>query len=104
MPVADHLVAAGIHVDAGLAGEKQHDQGGEEHHVAGQPEENKKANPMEAFAGPAMLALPIVVASPASASGGTPVNRGFSANSWFFPFNFRWGSREGDGHSGPLCL
>jgi hypothetical protein len=89
-------------VDAGLASEKQHHQRGEKHHVAGQAEEYEKTNAVKTFARTAMLTLPVVVASPASASGGSPVNGGLSANSWFFAFNFSRGAREGDGHWG-LC-
>jgi hypothetical protein len=43
--------------------------------------------------------LPVVVASAPSAARGTPVNRGFPANSWFFPFRFRRGVRKGRGHA-----
>jgi hypothetical protein len=98
MPVADHLVAAWIHVNAGLTGEEEHDQGGKEHHVARQPEEDEETNAMQAFPRAAPLALPVIVASTSSAAGGSPVNGRFSANSWFFPFYFRWGAREGNGH------
>src|SRR5579859_6542406 len=101
MPVADHFVTARIHVDARLPREKQHHQRSKKHHVAGQPEKHKKANPMQTLARAAMLALPVVVTSAASAAGGSPVNGRLSANSWFFPFNFRWGARKGNGHSRP---
>jgi hypothetical protein len=48
--------------------------------------------------------LPVVIASAAPASGGSPVNRGFSADSRLFPFDFRRGSRKSNGHlNGPLC-
>jgi hypothetical protein len=87
---------------AGLAGEEQHYQRREEHHVASQPEEHEKPNPVQALARAAMLALPVVIASSASATRGSPVNGRFSANAWFFPFNFRWGARKGNRHSRPL--
>ena len=40
----------GIHVDARLAREEQHHQRGEEHHVAGQPEEHEESESMQALA------------------------------------------------------
>jgi hypothetical protein len=88
-------------VDAGLAGEEEHHQGGEEHHVAGQREEDKKTDAMKALAGTVVLTLPVVVASATAASGGAPVDRRLTADSWFFPFNFRWGARKGNGHWRP---
>jgi hypothetical protein len=88
----------------GLAGEKENNQGGEKHHVAGQPEENEEPDLVQQFARSSMLTFPVVVASAASASGRPPVNRWFSADSWFFPFDFRRGSRKGNGHQMGLCV
>ncbi len=104
MPVADHFVTARIHMHAGLAGEEEYNQSGEKHHVAGEPEENEEPYLVQAFTRSPMLALPVVVASAAPASGRPPVNRGFSSNSWFFPFDFRRGSRKGNGHQMGLCV
>jgi hypothetical protein len=101
MPIADHFVAARIHVDPRLAREEQHHERGEKHHVSGQPEEHKKPDSMQALAWSAMLALPVVIASATPTTRRSPVYRGFSAYSGFFPFNFRWGSRKGNGHSRP---
>jgi hypothetical protein len=104
MPVADHFVTARIHMHAGLTGKEEYNKSGEEHHVAGEPEENEEADLVQAFTRPPMLALPVVIASTAPASGGRSVNRGFSADSRFFPFDFRWGSCKSNGHFNvPLC-
>ena len=104
MPVADHLVTSGIHMHAGLTGEEEDDKGGEEHHVAGEAEEDEEADLVQALTRPAVLTLPVVVASATPTSGRSPVNRGFAANSWLFPFDFRRGSRKSNGHLiAPLC-
>ena len=104
MPVAYHFVTARVHMHAGLAGKEQHHESSEEHHVAGEPEENEKPDLVQEFTRPPMLTLPVVIASAAPASGRPPVNRWFSTNSWFFPFDFRWGSRKGNGHQMGLCV
>jgi hypothetical protein len=98
MPVADHLVTARIHVQSGLAGKEKHHQRREKHHVPSQAKENKKANFVKELARASMVALPVVVASAAPTPGGSPVNRWFAANSRLFPFDFRWGTRKGNGH------
>jgi hypothetical protein len=104
VPIADHFVTSGIHVHAGLAGKKQHDKSGEKHHVASEAEENKEPDLMQALTRPPMLTLPVVIASAAPASGRSPVYRGLPANSRFFPFDFRRGSRKSNGHLiAPLC-
>jgi hypothetical protein len=101
MPVANHLVAAGIHMNACLAREKQHHQRREEHHVPGQPEKHKEPDAVKALARAPMLALPVVIAPAPAAAGWAPVYRGFPPYSRFFPFYFRWGARKGNGHSRP---
>jgi hypothetical protein len=81
-----------------LPREEQHHQGGEKHHVAGQCEEDKEPDALEAFTRALVWILPVVIASSASSAGRATVNGGFAANSWFFPFNFRWGAAKRDGH------
>ncbi|HWG19033.1 MAG TPA: hypothetical protein VG225_00800 [Terracidiphilus sp.] len=98
MPVADHFVAAGVHVHARLARKEQHDQGCEEHHVAGQRKENKEPDPLQAFAWAFFGILPIIVSAAAPSARRPTIKGGLTANSGFFPFNFRWGAGEGDGH------
>jgi hypothetical protein len=98
-PVADLLVRPRIHVCACLPREKQHDQHGEKHHVAGETKEDEKADAVQQFAWAASFMPPIVVTTTASASGGAPVHRRLAADSWLFPFRFRWGVRKGSGHS-----
>src|SRR5579863_2900908 len=98
MPVADLLVGAGIHMGPCLACKKQHHQHGEEHHVAGEAEENKEADAMEQLARSALMP-PVVIASASPSARGATVDGRLAADSWLFPFCFRWGVGKGRGHS-----
>jgi hypothetical protein len=86
-------------VRACLSREKEHNQHGKKHHVAGQTEEHKESDAMKQFARTSALIPPVIIASSATAAGGAPINGRFAAYSWFFPFGFRRGVRKGRGHA-----
>jgi hypothetical protein len=98
MPVADHFVAARVHVHARLAREEEHYQRRKEHHVAGQRKEYKEADALEALTGPFSWVLPVVVTAATPSAGRSTIDWGLAANSGFFPFYFRWGAAKRDGH------
>jgi hypothetical protein len=82
-----------------LSREKEHNQHGKKHHVAGKTEEHKESDAMKQFARTSALIPPVIVASSATAAGRASINWRFSADSRFFPFRFRRGVRKGRGHA-----
>src|SRR5258708_8570392 len=102
MPVPDELVAAWVHVHAGLARKEQHHQSGEEQHGPRQCEENEEADALQALTRTFARLLPVVVASTTSAAGRPAIDRWLAADSWFFSLNLRRCSGKGNGHRGSL--
>jgi hypothetical protein len=90
-----------IHVHACLAGKEKNYQHDKKHHVSCQTKEDEKSNAVEQFARTTVLSPPIVIATTASATRGTPVDWGFAADSRLFPFRFRRGVRKNRGHGKP---
>jgi hypothetical protein len=82
-----------------LSREKEDDQHGKKHHVAGKTEEHKEPDAMEQFARTSALIPPVIVASSTTAACGAPVDGRFAADSRLFPFRFRRGVRKGRGHA-----
>ena len=99
MPVSNLFVGARIHVRTRLSSEEKHNKHGKEHHVTGKAEENKEPDAMKQFARAPALIPPVVVTTSATAASRAPIDGRLAADSWFFPFRFRWGVRKGCGHA-----
>ena len=100
MPVADRLERARVHMKARLAGIKDNNQNGKEHHVGGQEKKDEKPNAVEEFAWTAAFIFPVVISAAAPSTGRPAVNGRFAADSRLFPFRFSGGGGKNGRHKG----
>src|SRR6516164_6779131 len=103
MPVAHLAQRAGIKVRSSLARVEEHNQDHEEHHVAGQRAKDERADLVQELARSAVSVFPVVVASAAPATGGTPVYGRFPAYAWGFTLRLYRAGEKGRRHT-CLCV